>query len=76
MSTIEPVISRDEILCLRDDNFVPDNVCIVTGAGSGIGRATAVAASANGLTVVGLDIDQEAMNRTKETCQALGGHFI
>ena len=35
-----------------------DKVCIITGAASGIGRATAVAAAANKLMTVGLDIDE------------------
>ena len=44
----EPKIRKEEVLVLVDDDFNPRNVCIVTGAAAGIGRATAVAAAANG----------------------------
>ena len=54
MDIHEPAIHIDDILLLKDDSFTSDNVCIVTGAGAGIGRATAIAASVNGLMVVGL----------------------
>ena len=49
MDISEPTIRPEDILILVDHDFNADNVCIVTGAASGIGRATAVAASANGL---------------------------
>ena len=44
--TKEPEITPDEILILQDNNFNSNNVCVVTGAGTGIGRATALAAAA------------------------------
>ena len=43
----EPEIKREDILLLEDSDFVDENVCIVTGAGSDIGRAVAIAASVN-----------------------------
>ena len=52
-----PEIKREEILLLRDDNFSHNNVCLVTGAATGIGRATAIAAAVNNLMTVGLDIN-------------------
>ena len=54
----EASITRENILILLDNDFNLRNVCIVTGAGSGIGKAMAVAAAANGLMTVGLDIDE------------------
>lgn len=53
----EPKIEPDQILIVDDSDFRPEHVCLVTGAGTGIGRASALAAAANGLTVLGLDIN-------------------
>ena len=41
----EPIVTKGDILFLEDPSFNPDNVCLVTGAASGIGRASALAAS-------------------------------
>jgi 3-hydroxybutyrate dehydrogenase len=74
--TREPKIAREEILVLQDDNFNSNNVCVVTGAGTGIGRATAVAAAANNLMAVGLDINEEEGNKTQKMARELGGQMI
>ena len=74
--TKEPVIKREEILFLPDDNFKGDNVCIVTGAGTGIGRATAVAAAANNLMTVGLDVNEAQGNITQKMAREMGGQMI
>jgi len=76
MDISEPKISRGEVLVLDEPNFNPDNVCLVTGAGSGIGRAAALAAALNGLTVVGLDIDPEGGRLTREMVQDWGGRMV
>lgn len=76
MDIREPDITRDEVLFLYDRNFHQDNVLIVTGAAGGIGRATAVAASANGLMTVGLDIDEAGGMRTQDIARELGGQMI
>ncbi|WP_049970067.1 SDR family oxidoreductase [Haladaptatus cibarius] len=55
-----------DILTVDDDHFTTENVCIVTGAGSGIGRSTAVALAANGLTVVGTDVDESGLDETAD----------
>jgi 3-hydroxybutyrate dehydrogenase len=72
----EPAIDRTDILVLDDSAFHPGNVCIVTGAGTGIGRATAVAAAVNGLTVVGLDINANEGKKTVALARELGGAMI
>jgi 3-hydroxybutyrate dehydrogenase len=74
--TREPKIAREEILVLQDDNFNSNNVCVVTGAGTGIGRATAVAAAANNLMTVGLDVNEEEGNKTQKMARELGGQMI
>jgi 3-hydroxybutyrate dehydrogenase len=72
----EPEIKLEDILILEDADYNPDNVCIVTGAGSGIGRATAIAAAANQLMVVGLDIDVNGGNQTQQISREMGGQMI
>ncbi len=72
----EPEIRRDEILRIVDGDFNINNVCIVTGAGSGIGRATAITASANNLMTVGLDVDEEGGKKTQELARKTGGQMI
>ena len=74
--TKEPEIQREEILILQDEHFNPGNVCIVSGAGTGIGRATSVAAAANRLTVVGLDINEEEGQKTREIAERMGGEMV
>ena len=76
MDISEPEIKRDEILILQDENFNPDNVCIVSGASGGIGRATAIAAAANNLTVAGLDFNEEEGKKTEELVKKAGGQMV
>jgi len=64
MDLTAPELSPDDFLRIDDPHFGPDNVAIVTGAASGIGRATATALASNGLTVVGADIDTEGLAET------------
>ncbi len=76
MDISEPAIRREDILILVDHDFHSGNVCIVTGAAKGIGRATAVAAAANNLMTVGLDIDVEEGKKTQKIARDLGGQMI
>jgi 3-hydroxybutyrate dehydrogenase len=76
MDISEPKITRGEILILEDEHFNPDNICIITGAATGIGRATVVAAAANGLTAVGLDINEEEAEKTQEIVNQIGGKMV
>ena len=76
MDIREPEIRKDEILILQDPNFNPDNVCIVTGCGTGIGRATSIAASANKLMTVGLDINEKEGKKTQKIARDMGGQMI
>jgi len=72
----EPKIKKEDILITKDKYFKPQNVAIVTGAASGIGRAVAVALSVNDLTVLGTDMDEAHGRETVEIARELGGWVI
>jgi 3-hydroxybutyrate dehydrogenase len=76
MEIREPEITREQVLVLKDDNFTVGNVCIVTGAGTGIGRATAIAAAVNNLMTVGLDINEKEGKKTQKMARDMGGQMI
>jgi 3-hydroxybutyrate dehydrogenase len=73
-----PELTEDDLLVLDDPRFDQQSVALVTGAASGIGRATSVALARNGLTVVGADIDQEGLDGTGEQAAELDapGRFV
>jgi 3-hydroxybutyrate dehydrogenase len=73
---LEPVIKKEDLLILSDPDFNPKNVCLVTGAAGGIGRATAVAAAANNLMTVGLDINEKEGCKTQQMARDMGGQMI
>ncbi|SHL18671.1 3-hydroxybutyrate dehydrogenase [Desulfatibacillum alkenivorans DSM 16219] len=72
----EPAIGSEDILILSDPQFNSSNVCIVTGAGTGIGRATAIAAAANQLMTIGLDINEEEGRKTQKLARDMGGQMV
>jgi len=76
MDIKEPKIKREDVLILQDPNFNADNVCIVTGCATGIGRATAIAAAANNLMTVGLDINEKEGKKTQKMARDMGGQMI
>ncbi|WP_101295322.1 SDR family oxidoreductase [Halegenticoccus soli] len=59
-------LTADEVLVIDDERFAPESAAIVTGAASGIGRATAAALAANGLTVVATDVDEDGLEETAD----------
>jgi 3-hydroxybutyrate dehydrogenase len=64
-------VTVDDVLRPADPNFEPETVALVTGAASGIGWATALALAANGLSVVGMDLDTEGVESVRERAEAL-----
>ncbi|MBZ6496717.1 SDR family NAD(P)-dependent oxidoreductase [Natrinema longum] len=64
-------LTRDDLLVLEDPHYTAENVAIVTGAGSGIGRATALAFVANGLTVIATDRDEDGLAETRSRAAEL-----
>ncbi len=66
-----PELTADDVLSVPDSHFTEENVAIVTGAASGIGRATALVLAANGLTTVATDVDEAGLDGTVEKSEAL-----
>ena len=64
-------VTDESLLFVDDEHFAPETVCLVTGAGSGIGRATALAMAANGLTAVATDVDADGLAGTVDEADAL-----
>ncbi|MHC3380668.1 SDR family oxidoreductase [Haloarcula sp. H-GB5] len=67
---VEP-IDESSILFVGDDHYTSDTVCLVTGGGSGIGRATTLAMAANGVTAVATDIDADGLAEVADTAADL-----
>lgn len=53
--------------------FAPGEVVVVTGAGSGIGKATALTAAKSALAVAVWDMDAKGANETAQAINASGG---
>src|SRR5215218_10474618 len=52
-------------------------VCVVTGGGGGIGRATALSLAQAGARVAAVDLDERGLETTRTELRALGGeHFV
>ena len=51
---------------------INNKVVAISGAGSGIGRATAVAMAKRGAIIAASDIDQDGLQQTRQLCTAAG----
>lgn len=67
-----PRFTREQVLTVPDERFSTDSVAIVTGAASGIGRATALVLAHNGLTVCATDVDEDGLAATADRHADLG----
>jgi len=53
-----------------------DKVCIITGSGGSMGRATALAFASEGAQLVGCDVAVEPAEKTVELIRAAGGEMV
>jgi NAD(P)-dependent dehydrogenase (short-subunit alcohol dehydrogenase family) len=53
-----------------------NKVCVITGTGSGMGRAAAVMFAREGAQVVGCDINADGANDTLHTVRSAGGQMV
>jgi len=51
-------------------------VCIITGTGSGMGRAAALLFAREGAKIVGCDVNEATGQATLEAVRAIGGHMM
>ena len=58
------------------DVNVKDKVVVITGAGGGIGRATALRFAASGARVVATDLDETVARATADAIEAAGGEAL
>ena len=67
-------MARDETRGAR--GRLEDKVCVITGTGGSIGRATAMAFAREGASVVGCDVSVEPAEATVEIVRGAGGEMI
>ena len=66
----------EEDPAIRQGSLLENHAVVITGAGSGIGRATAYACAAEGAAVLAADIDEKTGAETAQAIEAAGGRAI
>jgi NAD(P)-dependent dehydrogenase (short-subunit alcohol dehydrogenase family) len=69
-------IDKEKIMTMKKNENYTGKVAFVTGAASGIGRATALAFAREGASVVVADISEQGNQETARTIEELGGRAI
>ena len=67
---------KEENPASRIGEILADQKVVITGAGSGIGRATAYACASEGAAILAADINAETAEQTAQTIRDAGGHAI
>ena len=67
---------KEENPASRTGNMLEDLEVVITGAGSGIGRATAYACASEGAAVLAADINADTAEETAETIRTAGGRAV
>lgn len=76
VTDMSPIQSVSASVGVSDPFGLAQQVCVVTGAGSGIGRSIAVAFGESGARVVALDVNDEGCSETAREITASGGQAI
>ena len=66
-----PALSNEQ--CYANASRLSGRVCLITGAGSGFGRATAVEFAKHGAKLVLGDVDEKGMKETVKQVEKVGG---
>lgn len=69
---VTDALKRFRVRPARSHLPLAGQLAVITGAGSGIGRATALKFSEEGADIVAVDINREGAKRTALLCQTLG----
>src|SRR4028119_669735 len=69
-------IDKEKIMTMKKNENYTGKVAFVTGAASGIGRATALAFAREGASVVVADISEQGNQETAHMIEELGGRAI
>jgi NAD(P)-dependent dehydrogenase (short-subunit alcohol dehydrogenase family) len=76
MANSGPTSNKSSVGATEVGRAINDTTAIVTGAASGIGRATALTLGSRGANVVVTDVDGSGLDATRAAIEALGGAVL